>query len=147
LEYFYSAVALLLFLPAAWLYWKLRKLYGLEPANMQNSDPLIFSLHRRGWAITSLVVGVLGLPVYVAIMRAFSPLFFSPNPHDWPGNTVAVVFAFVFNLPLGCLAFVYWTQSLWRRTSIGEIGAFLTITWVTLWMDFFIFRFFLPSLP
>jgi hypothetical protein len=133
LEHFYSFIVLFLLLPAAWLtrgQWRGAFLgaAGTEPAAMPPD-------HWQ-WAIKSLLVGILGFPVYVATVDLCASL--TGPIAKASGLAQAIQLGFFMAFPPCCLAFTYKEQSRWRGNAVGEAGAFLTIVWFAFWVVLFL---------
>jgi hypothetical protein len=135
LEHFYSLVILFLVLPAVWLIRTLRMRGRF--AHTAEEEPVVIPPDQRRWAIKSLLVGILGLPIYVATV-AFSSSLAGPIGTA-PGLAGAIQIGFFLGFPPCCVAFAYKEQSHWRGNAVGEAGAFLTMLWFAFWVVFFFF--------
>jgi hypothetical protein len=132
IEYYYSAVVLFLIVPVAWLIpWRKVHASFVDTADKQ---PVVIYPHPRQRAFVSLAVGILGFPIYIALLDVFAGSV-GALPLE---AAIPIFLLFFFGFPLGCVAFAFEGQSCWRGSRVGHLGALLTVFWFVLWIDLFL---------
>jgi hypothetical protein len=133
LEHFYTVIVLFLVLPIVWL--TPRRWVRGRFVHTADREPAAMPPDHWQWAIKSLLVGILGLPIYIAAVDLCAWL--TGPIAKAPGLLEAIQIGFFVGFPPCCLAFAHKERWRWRGNSVGVAGEYLTVVWFAIWVVLF----------